>query len=143
MAKAHRPGGLYYVGDTAVDAENNEIEGAPEKPKDTHPSEQPGALGGTTAEERMAIAIANAIVDPKGTIAAAKAKKNEEESRKFDMENDDDEDAEEAGLPTLADLPDHLETITTVKEVKALQKTDDRVGAQKFYDARLEELKNT
>ncbi|HEV8448576.1 MAG TPA: hypothetical protein VGQ44_17220 [Gemmatimonadaceae bacterium] len=56
MAEALRPGGLYYIGDTAVDANGVEIKDAPKKDKDTDPSEQPGAVGGPSVDpmERLA-----------------------------------------------------------------------------------------
>lgn len=156
MAKAKQPGGLYYIGDQAVDADGKAIDGAPEKPKDTDPSLQPGALGAPTPEEKMGQAIARAILDPKGTAASTPAPaarsaakpENATASGTGDTERSADADAdgeagdEDAPLPKIADLADHLETLTTAKAVKALQKKDERVGAQKLYEARLEELKS-
>lgn len=61
-AKMHKGQAIVaYVGDKAVDSNGAEIEGAPKPPKDTDPSEQPGALGASTPEERMGIAIATAL----------------------------------------------------------------------------------
>lgn len=125
MATAKKPGGLYYVGDTAVDADGKAIEGAPKKPKDTDPSKQPGALGAATPEERMGLAIANAL---SGKTAP----------QRDDDADDDEEDGEETF--TLAELPEHLATITSVDEVKALRKADKRKGAKPLYEARLAEL---
>lgn len=61
MATASRPGGIYYIGDVAVDANGVAIEGAPERPKDTDASLQPGSLQAPTPEERMGHAIAAAL----------------------------------------------------------------------------------
>lgn len=42
MATAKRPGGLYYTADgTAVDSFGRKIEGAPKRPADTKPEDQP------------------------------------------------------------------------------------------------------
>jgi hypothetical protein len=130
MAKAKQEGGLYYTADgTPVDADGNVLKDAPKRGKDTDPSKQPGALGAPTPEERMGRAIADAITGKKPASAAAVA---EEE----DATDDDEVD----GLPTLADLPDHLAGIESVDEVKALRKTDKRKGAKPIYEARLAEL---
>lgn len=127
MAQAKKEGGLYYIGDKAVDADGQEVKGAPKKPKNTDPSKQPGALGAPTPEEKMGIAIAQALKG--GTKAKASS-------------GDEEEEQDEDTLPVLADLPAHLATLTTVEEVKALKKTDKRVGAQDAYAARLDELKS-
>lgn len=63
MSESKRSGGLYYREDgTAVDAEGQPIDGAPKRPKDTHPSKQTGASGGPSSEERMGTAIAQALI---------------------------------------------------------------------------------
>lgn len=44
-------------------------------------------------------------------------------------------------LPTVAELPDHLQTLTTVEEVEAMQARDTRRTAQPHYEARIDELR--
>lgn len=134
MATAKRPGGLYYTATgAAVDANGDAIKGAPKQAKDTDPSQQPGAVGAQTAEERLATAVARAVLDPKGTLATKPAA--------APADNDDETDDDEAdGLPTLADLPDHLAGIDSPDDVKALRKSDKRKGAKPIYEARLAEL---
>ncbi len=121
MGKASREGGLYYINDVAVDAEGKKIENAPKRPADTDPSKQPGSVGASTPEERMGIAIANAL------------------RGKANTPSSEGKDSEDAELPTLADLEDHLSDLT-IDEVRALQKSDDRKGAVAIYEARIEEL---
>lgn len=142
MATAKRPGGLYYTAQgIAVDANGEAVKGAPKKTPDTDPSKQPGAPGALTSEERIGVAIAQAITNPAGVIAkqqaaeAAAAKGAAMES----TENTGDE-GDESELPTVADLPDHLAGLKTADEVRALQKSDERTTAQKHYEARLAEL---
>jgi hypothetical protein len=62
MAEAKRPGGLYYMGDDAVDAEGRKIEGAAKKPADTAREKQPGAIGVAYPEERLAKAMVTELV---------------------------------------------------------------------------------
>lgn len=62
-----------YVKGKAVDSEGKIIEGAPPEPENTDPSEQPHALAGLSPEQRMGVAIAKAVADPKGTLKEAKA----------------------------------------------------------------------
>jgi len=112
-----------YVGDKAVDSNGDEIEGAPKPPKDTDPSEQPGALGAPTPEERMGRAIAMAIIDPKGVKNASTPAPDED-----------------VALPTIKDLPDAVGKLKTVAEVKAMAKRDDRATAGPIYDARIAEI---
>ena len=126
MATAKQAGGLYYVGDTAVDADGKAIKGAPKRPKDTDPSKQPGAFGAPTPEERMGLAIANAL---QGKTSASAASSDETD------ENDEDEQ-----LPTLAELPDHLAGLKSIEDVQALQEQDERKGAVALYEARIAEL---
>ncbi len=72
MGIAKQQGGLYYVGDVAVDANGVEIKDAPLREKDTPPEKQPGAIGSAvTPEDRMATAIANAL----HPVTAAKPKR--------------------------------------------------------------------
>lgn len=59
----------YRADGEAIDSEGVVIEGAPKATKDTPPDQQPGALGAPTPEERMAIAIATAIQNPKALAA--------------------------------------------------------------------------
>ncbi|HEY9463792.1 MAG TPA: hypothetical protein VIR54_11920 [Vicinamibacterales bacterium] len=61
MANARKPGGLYYIGETAVNSEGVAIPDAPAKDANTDPSKQPGALNAPTPEERMGAAIAAAL----------------------------------------------------------------------------------
>jgi hypothetical protein len=62
MAEAKRPGGLYFMGDDAVDAEGRKIEDAPKKPADTAREKQPGAIGVAYPEERLAKAMVTELV---------------------------------------------------------------------------------
>lgn len=62
MAEAKRPGGLYYMGDDAVDANGNKIEDAPKKPADTPREKQPGSIGVAYPEERLAKAMVTELV---------------------------------------------------------------------------------
>jgi hypothetical protein len=62
MAEAKRPGGLYYMGDDAVDAEGRKIEGAAKKPADTPRDQQPGGMGVSYPEERLAKAMVSELV---------------------------------------------------------------------------------
>jgi hypothetical protein len=78
----------------------------------------------------MAIAIAQAIVNPKALAAKGIGASSKAAA----------EPVEEVEPPTLAELPDHLAGLKTVAEVKALQKGDTRVGAKPLYAARLAEL---
>lgn len=158
-----------YVNGKAVDSEGKEIEGAPKAPKDTDPSEQPGALGAPTAEERMGRAIAQAIVDPKGTLATKKpatAKSDKADASDDERQQPDKTASQRAGeaavnesangesastaaaksagseeLPKMADLRDRLAGLTTAEDVRAMQKRDDRKKAAPMYKARLAELK--
>lgn len=134
MAKALREGGLYYVGGVAVDAGGVAVEDAPKLGKDTDPKEQPGALGAPTPEEKMGRAIAQAIVDPKGTLERKNAAVKAEGPGKS-TEPDD-------ALPPIKDLADHVSGLKTVEEVQALAKRDDRKSAEKIYDARIAELES-
>jgi hypothetical protein len=112
----------------AVDSEGASIPGAPKPPADTPREQQPTALA-TTPEERMAIAIAQAIANPKAV--AAKGAKAE------DADGDEQGDVE---LPVLTKLPRALKKLKSVEEVRAMQATDDRAGAVEHYDARIAEL---
>jgi len=111
-----------YVDDKAIDSNGEEIPGAPKPPKDTDPSEQPGALGAPTPEERMGRAIAMAIIDPKG------------------VKNAGAPASDDTALPTIKDLPDAVGKLKTVAEVKAMAKRDDRATAEHIYDARIAEI---
>lgn len=138
MAKALREGGLYYTEKgKAVDAEGNEVKDAPKQPKNTDPSKQPGALGAATPEERMGVAIAQAILNPKAAVANAGVGQTSQEGNVDENESGQ----EQVELPTLADLPDHLQSLNSVEEVEKLQNSDDRKGAVSLYEARLAELR--
>lgn len=132
MATAKREGGLYYTEKgVAVDAEGREIKGAPKPSPDTPPEKQPGAIA-TTPEERMGLAIANAL---RGTTTAGSRERTARTESSEPSAEDEGED-----LPKLADLPGHLAGLKTAEEVEALQKTDTRKGAVELYEARLAEL---
>lgn len=125
MATAQREGGYYRTDKgKAVDAEGKEIEGAPKPTPDTDPSNQPGAQGALSSEERLGVAIAAAIKGekPKGAKDPVRAT--------------DDDDA----LPTIKELAGHVAGLKTVAEVKAMAKRDDRVSAEPIYEARVAEL---
>ena len=133
-----------YVNGVAVDANGKPVQGAPKPPKDTDPSAQPGALGAATPEERMGRAIADAL--------SGKTAKAEKDARAARVAASDDEDSGEReprigqrpdaeGLPTIANLGEHLAGLKSPAEVRALQKSDERKSAQAHYDARLVELK--
>lgn len=127
-----------YVNGKAVDSEGRPIPGAPREPKSTPPEQQPGAVAGAISpEERMGVAIANALLVASGKKPVASTAAT---STAVDREDEDDEDEEEE-LPTLADLGGHLAKMKTVEEVEALQARDERKGAVSLYEARLEELK--
>lgn len=130
MAEAKRPGGLYYVGDKAVDANGVEITNAPKRQADTDPSQQPGAFGASTPEERIGLAIARAMADPKAALAAHGVQTPASTSKASESDE----------LPTVADLDDHLAGLASAAEVKALQKRDNRVTAEPKYAKRLAEL---
>lgn len=50
-------------------------------------------------------------------------------------------DWDDAGeLPAVRDLPDHLASLESVEEVKALQQRDDRKSAQSLYENRITEI---
>lgn len=72
MAEAQLHNGraiVAYRDGVAIDSEGAEIPGAPKQAKNTPPEEQPGALGGPTPEERIGIAIAQALANPKAVLA--------------------------------------------------------------------------
>lgn len=130
MATAKREGGLYFVNGRAVDANGEPVTDAPKHTPDTPPDQQPGATGGATSEERLAVAVGAAV-------AAAMSGKV---PANVDARTGAGTATEPVELPTLADLPDHLAGLSTVAEVKALQKTDERKGAVAMYESRLAEL---
>ncbi len=83
MAVAKRPGGLYYVGQTAVDSEGKTIPDAPEREPDTAPSSQVGNPLGPSHDERIAAAVAGAVGPAVATavaeVLASKGKKGKGE----------------------------------------------------------------
>jgi hypothetical protein len=139
---ASRPGGLYYLADgSATDAHGNVIEGAPKAPKATPAHMQPGYVGPDVPAGAALPSIGGALlVTPeqlKQLIAAEVAKgagKNAAKSSESETEQSDE-------LPKIADLDEHLQSLTSAAEVKALQKRDERVTAGPMYEARLAELK--
>ncbi len=62
-----------YVNGKAVDADGNMIEGAPEQPNDTDPSQQIGAAGLQSPEEKLAQALAVALRGAPAPAVAAPA----------------------------------------------------------------------
>jgi hypothetical protein len=118
-----------YVNGVAVDSEGREVEGAPKPTPDTDPSQQPHALAQLNTEERsaqiMATAFASALNGSPGKAAASASKSAV---------------GEEEELPTLAELEAHIADMDA-KSVKAMQKKDERKGAEPIYEARLESLK--
>jgi hypothetical protein len=121
-----------YVDGKAVDSNGEEIEGAPKQPKDTDPSQQPHAMAALNTEERSAAVLANAFATalgkgaPKGSATSATTGQTS--------------DPGEGDMPTIKELPDHVAKLTTVKEVKAMAKRDERVSAEPIYAARIAEL---
>lgn len=152
MAIAKRPGGLYYTAQgKPVDANGVLIADAPEQPQDTDPSKQPGSLLALarTPEERVGLAIARAMADPKGVLKA------EEEAIKAAQKQAADRLAPaqpvagasapsvvlDPGTMTVAELATYLASLTTAEQVAATQKADKRKGVVgALYAARLEEI---
>lgn len=131
MATAKIPGGLYYVNDVGVDAMGVPRENAPEKPKDTPNRLQPGVgLIGLTPEERLAFIVAKAVHEkpPKPTTPEPPA------------EEVGEGEEEEEGMPRLADLADAISD-KDLAEVRAMKRKDPRAGAERIYQARIDELK--
>lgn len=205
LDEALRPGGLYYTTDgTPHDAHGNVLEGAPKRPDNTAPEDQPfsklaamtsvgpgGApsgfdmralgmaiaqglkLGAEGADDlgRTAISEAQSQRDELAS-AAAEAKPAAPEPGKVTSVADirpgviipTKEQLEAAaaiapespagsktaptspagtsdeGLPTISDLPATVGRLKTVAEVQAMARRDDRVTAEKIYDARIDEL---
>lgn len=134
-AKLHKGKAIvaYNTKGQAIDSEGAVIEGAPKPPKDTPRDQQPGAAGAQTEAQRIAVAVALAMRDPDAFLKNSGVTMEPTDST-------NGEPADESELPTLADLPDHLQTLTSADQVRALQATDERKGAVQHYDARLAEL---
>lgn len=164
MATSKEPGGLYHVksGDSyiTVDAHGKEIEGAPKRRKDTPPHEQPGSsgVGALSAEERQTVTLANAmrVASGKKPLTAAELLGGKSQDEDEDTETEDERlerlkktgtrtsDMDGRGAPetvTLDQLGTFLQGIDDPKVIRKMQKRDDRSGAQKLYEDRLEELK--
>jgi hypothetical protein len=62
-----------YRNGQAIDSEGNVIKGAPKPPKDTDPSQQIGRANALSSEERMAAAVAAAVINPQAALARAQA----------------------------------------------------------------------
>jgi hypothetical protein len=92
-----------YVGDVGVDSEGVPIEGAPKRPPLTPSEQQPGAMGAPSPEERMAIAIAQAITNPKELAARAPKAAPKPAARE-----EAEEDEEEVVVIDRAPSPDSL-----------------------------------
>jgi hypothetical protein len=117
-----------YIGDVGVDANGVAIDGAPKRPKDTPTEQQPHALAAASADPLQRLAD---ILEGRKAPAVKRAAEAEEPAG----EEVTDE------LPKIADLDAHLAGLTSVAEVKALQKRDERVSAEAKYKARIAELK--
>lgn len=77
VAKQHDGTPFTYTADgVAVDSDGKAVAGAPKRGPNTDPSKQPGALGAPTSEERMGMAIANAL---KGAPVAHAPKADDDE----------------------------------------------------------------
>lgn len=146
MAKAKQAGGLYYVAGVAVDANGDAVDGAPKRAKDTPTEHQPGSINSIISpEDRSSLSIANALLMASGKKPMSMNDFLKARGDASVTTVDEDEDDGKSGdssekLPPIANLPDHLQTLTTVREVKAMQKRDERVSAQTIYEKRLEEL---
>lgn len=140
-AKVHEGQAIVaYRDGKAIDSDGNVIKGAPKQPKDTPASEQIGRAGSLSQEERIAAAVAGAMLNPQAALAKAQAA--DAANAAVDDDADEGTDAEEEeGLPTLADMPAHLESITDVDELKALKKQDTRKGGKELIQARIDALK--
>lgn len=161
MAESKREGGLYYLPDgTAVDSEGRAIKGAPKRQPDTDPAKQLGAVNAPSEAEQIGRAIADALSgktaarDAAAASTPAPAPKSTEPAlnapaalppadtgTKGESEQQLEDDSK-PGLPKIADLAAHLETVTSADEVRAMQATDARKTAQPLYDARLAELES-
>lgn len=139
-AKVHEGRAIVaYRDGKAIDSEGNVIKGAPKQPKDTPASEQLGRAGALSPEERMAAAVAAAVINPQAALARAQAV----EAASADEEEDDEgtDAEEEEGLPSLPDMPAHLESITDIDELKAMKRQDTRKGGKKLIQDRIDALK--
>jgi hypothetical protein len=141
-AKMHKGKAIVaYRNGQAIDSDGNVIEGAPKPPKDTPASEQIGRAGALSPEERMAAAVAAAVINPQAALARAQAVDAATAAPETDDEDEGTSDAEEEeGMPTLADLPAHLDSMTNADEIKAMRRQDVRKGAKPMYKARLDAL---
>lgn len=110
-----------YVGDKAVDSEGREIKGAPKPPKDTDPSEQPGNNLVSTPEERMGLAIARAMANPKTMVAAAT--KPAKTSKKSD---DETPPVEKTASQKAGELPTAESTTAATPEGTGSARTSSR-----------------
>jgi hypothetical protein len=79
MAEAKKPGGLYYIGETAVDANGVAVEGAPKRGKDTPPEKQPGAIGNPSSDPIAR--LADLLAGKKQQKAETDEDENEDESK--------------------------------------------------------------
>jgi hypothetical protein len=89
----------------------------------------------------MAAAVAAAVINPQAALARAQAVDAATAAPETDDEDEGTSDAEEEeGMPTLADLPAHLDSMTNADEIKAMRRQDVRKGAKPMYKARLDAL---
>jgi hypothetical protein len=106
MAEAQMHDGkaiVAYRNGQAIDSEGNVIKGAPKPPKDTDPSQQIGRANALSPEERMAAAVASAVLNPQAALARAQFV---EASTAAATDDDEGEDTEESDdLPALAEMP--------------------------------------
>jgi hypothetical protein len=142
MAEAQKHDGkaiVAYRNGQAIDSEGNVIKGAPKPPKDTDSSQQIGRANALSPEERMAAAVASAVLNPQAALARAQFV---EASTAAATDDDEGEDTEESDdLPGLAEMSDYLATMTDVDELKALKRQDKRKGGKALIQARIDALK--
>jgi hypothetical protein len=129
----------YNAQGQAIDSEGAIIKGAPKPPKDTDPSQQIGRAGALSSEEKIGLAIAQAIVNPAALVAKAAAADAATTTADDDDEGTDSDESDE--LPPLADMPAHLESITDVDELRTLKRQDTRKGGKQLIQARIDALK--
>jgi hypothetical protein len=142
MAEAQKHDGkaiVAYRNGQAIDSDGNVIKGAPKPPKDTDPSQQIGRANALSPEERMAAAVASAVLNPQAALARAQFVEASTAAATDDDEGEDTEESDE--LPALADMPAHLASITDVDELKALKKQDKRKGGKALIQSRIDVLK--
>jgi hypothetical protein len=145
MAEAKRPGGLYYTAEgKAVDSEGREIKDAPKRPKDTSPEEMARVAQSTDPVQRLAETLDRTFGGGAHAASMAAMRGPATPAASSAVAADDDEGGtdseEEEGLPPLAEMEAHLNTISDVDELKSMRRSDKRKGAKPLYAARIKEL---